>query len=78
MNLENVKWNKSDRKRQILYGFTYIWNLQNRKNKQCRQEEIITDTENKQTVARGKEGVGEKLVRDFKRYNASSRKKKKW
>lgn len=50
----------------------------NRKNKQCRQGEIVTDTENKQTVARGKEeGVGEKLVRDFKRYNLPVAKKKK-
>ena len=58
MNLENVKWNKLDRERQILYDFTYIWNLQNRKNKH-RQAETVTDTENKQTVARGKEeGTG--------------------
>ena len=70
MNLENVKWNKSDRKRQILYDFTYIWNPQNRKKKHCKQAEIVTDTENNQTVARGKEeGAGEKLVRGFKRYN---------
>ena len=40
------------------------------KNKHCKQAEIVTDTENKQTVARGKEeGAGEKLVRGFKRYN---------
>ena len=68
MNLENIKWNKSDR--QILYDFTYIWNLQNRKNKQRRQAETVTDTENKQIVVRRKEErAGEKLVRDFKRYN---------
>jgi len=68
MNLENIKWNKSDR--QILYDFTYIWNLQKSKNKQRRQAETVTDTENKQIVVRRKEErAGEKLVRDFKRYN---------
>ena len=24
-----AKWNKSDRERQILYDFTYMWNLKN-------------------------------------------------
>ena len=26
-----AKWNKSDRERQILYDFTYMWNLKNKK-----------------------------------------------
>ena len=25
-----AKWNKSDRERQILYDFTYMWNLENK------------------------------------------------
>ena len=29
-----AKWNKSDRKRQILYDFTYMWNLKNKTNEQ--------------------------------------------
>ena len=28
-----VKWNKSDRERQIPYDFTYMWNLKNKTNK---------------------------------------------
>ena len=27
-----AKWNKSDRERQILYDFTYVWNLKNKTN----------------------------------------------
>ena len=27
-----VKWNKSDRERQILYDITYMWNLKNTTN----------------------------------------------
>ena len=27
------KWNKSNRERQILYDFTYMWNLKNKTNK---------------------------------------------
>ena len=35
-----------------------------------RQAESVTDTKNKQIVARGKEeGTGQKLVREFKRHN---------
>ena len=29
-----AKWNKSDRERQILYDFTYMWNLKNKTNEQ--------------------------------------------
>ena len=32
MDMEGImwnKWNKSDRERQILYGITYMWNLEN-------------------------------------------------
>ena len=44
MDLEgiNAKWNKSDRERQILYDFTYIWNLKKQKNKHNKTE---TDSE---------------------------------
>ena len=27
MKLESMKWSKSDRKRQVLYNLSYIWNL---------------------------------------------------
>ena len=32
----DVKQNKSDRERQIPYGFTYMWNLKNKTNEQNR------------------------------------------
>ena len=30
-----AKWNKSDKERQILYDFTYMWNLKNKTNEQA-------------------------------------------
>ena len=27
-----AKWNKADRERKILYGFTYMWNLMSKLN----------------------------------------------
>ena len=53
--LYNINWNKSDRERQMLCYFTYIWNLKNKTNK-YNKTETVTDTENK-TVAR-KEAAG--------------------
>ena len=32
-----AKWNKSDRERQIPYGFTYMWHLKNKTNEQTYQ-----------------------------------------
>ena len=29
-----AKWNESDRERQILYDFTYMWKLKNKTNEQ--------------------------------------------
>ena len=29
-----AKWDTSDRERQTLYGFTYMWNLKNKTNEQ--------------------------------------------
>ena len=47
-----AKWNKWNRKRQILYNFTHIWNLKNKwMNKQTQKNRII-DKENKQVVAK--------------------------
>ena len=43
---------------QLLYDFTYIWNLKKEMNKQNR----VIDSENKQVVARG--GVRRKEVDD--------------
>ena len=50
-----AKWNKSDRKRQIPYDFTYMWNLKYKINKWDGNR--LIDTENKLMVAR-REGVG--------------------
>ena len=33
-----AKWNKSDRKRQVPYDFTYMWNLRNKTNKHNKTE----------------------------------------
>lgn len=40
---------------QILYNFTYMWNLKNKTN-----EQIVVDKENQQVVARGEEGSARK------------------
>ena len=29
-----AKWNKSDKERKVLYGFTYMWDLKNKTNEQ--------------------------------------------
>ena len=39
-----VEWNKLDKERQMLYDFTYMWNLKNKINKQHRNE--LIDAEN--------------------------------
>ena len=39
-----TEWSKSDRERQMLYDFTYMWNLKSKINKQKRNKHI--DTEN--------------------------------
>ena len=31
-----AKWNKSEREKQIPYGFTYMWNLKNKINEQTK------------------------------------------
>ena len=32
----SAKWNKSDREKQILYDFTYMWNPKNKTNEQTK------------------------------------------
>ena len=34
-----AKWNKSDRERQILHDFIYMWNLKNKTNEQTEQKQ---------------------------------------
>ena len=46
-----AKWNKSKRERQIVYNFTYIWNLKNKTMEQNMEYR-------KQIVARGEGSVG--------------------
>ena len=48
-----TKWNKSEKERQILYDFTYIWYKKN--NKWTNKIGTVIDTESKQVVARGEE-----------------------
>lgn len=40
MDLESVMLCEKRRKRQILYVFTYTWNLKNETNEQTKQKEI--------------------------------------
>ena len=63
------KWNKSDRETQILYDFSYKWNLKRKhKNKQKNRNRVI-DTPKKQVVATGEgSGRGKKEMRAIKRY----------
>ena len=49
-----AKWNKSDRERQILYDFTYMSNLKNKRNEQAKQRRNrFIDTENNPVFVRG-------------------------
>ena len=43
-----AKWDMSDRERQILYDFIYMWNLKNKTNEQTEQNRSkFIDTDNK-------------------------------
>lgn len=46
-----------------MYDLTYTWNLKNKTNKQTKNENRLTGTENKWVVAREK-GVGEGKIGD--------------
>ena len=50
-----AKWNKSDWEGQLLYDFTYMWNLINKTNQQTK----LIDTEQRSVVIRGK-GAGDR------------------
>ena len=43
----------SDRERQMLYVFTYMWNLKNKITKEYKNTEIDSNTENKLVVTSG-------------------------
>ena len=50
------EWSKLDRKRQILYAITHMWNLKNRTNEstyKTNKQKTLTDIENKLTVTKG-------------------------
>ena len=51
-------WDKSDRKRQILHGIIYMWNLQIYKQMNIQNENRLTDTENKLVTKGEKVGGG--------------------
>ena len=44
-----AKWNKPDRERQMLPGFTYMWNQKTKKNKKVK----LIETEIRKVVSRG-------------------------
>ena len=76
-----AKWNKSDRERQILCNFTYMWNLKPNKWTNIKQNRnIVIDTGNKQVVAgeewgRRRREIGEK---DSKVQTSSSKINELW
>ena len=52
-----AKWKKSDRERQILFVFNYVWNLKNTKTSGYNKK-VDSDTENKLAVASGEREGG--------------------
>ena len=59
MQLEILILSEVERKRQIPYDITYMWNLKYATNEPSYKTERLTDIENRLVVARGKrEGVG--------------------
>ena len=53
----------SGRERQIMYDFTYVWNLKNKTNAQTKENcNRIVDTENKQVVVKEKGGMGRREI----------------
>ena len=69
-------WNKWDRERQILYDFTYMWNLRKKTSEQTR----VTGTENKQVAARGAGAGGKKEIdeRDWEVQTSSFKINESW
>ena len=65
-----AKWNKSDRGRQILYEFTYMWNLKNKKHKwkNIKQKQSYSYREKKLVARRGSVEGEKKEPREIKRY----------
>ena len=47
-----AKKNKSNLERQVLYDFTYMWNLKAKRKKKCNR--TVIDTENKCGYQRGR------------------------
>ena len=68
MELQGIMLNEVslDRERQILYSFTYMWNLENKTNKQNGNR--LIDTENKLMISRweGKGGTNWEIRFDIK------------
>ena len=53
----HIKWSKSDRKRQISYDVTYMWNLKNNTNERIYKIEVdFRHREQTCGYQRGKEG----------------------
>ena len=69
-----AKWNKSHRERHILYDFTYMLNLKNKRNEQTKQNRNkLMDTENKLAVARReKDERKNEIGKDNKKYKISA------
>ena len=60
-----AKWNESDRERQILYDFTFMWNLGKQKTVTGERNELL-DTDNRLTVSRSGDGECVKMVKKYK------------
>ena len=75
-----AKWNKSDREKQILYNFTYMWQLKFFFKWKNITKQKQTHTENKQVVARleGVWGMSEIGKGDQEIQNSSYNINKSW
>ena len=74
-----AKWNKSDRERQILYDFIYMWNVKYNSNEQTYpNRNRVIDTENNQVVARGDGGWGEERNRRGRLRDPNFQLQNKW
>ena len=61
MDLGIIILSEVDRKRQIPYDITYMWNLKYYTNKHVYETETLTDIENRPVVAKGvwgRDGLG--------------------
>ena len=70
-----AKWNKSDKEKQIRYGFNYIWNKK-KKNKKVIKSRVL-NTENKEEVT-DQRGMREERNRWERLWSTKFQMQNKW